>query len=91
MAVDAVDFNGGAGLSVDFCVAVIVLGEVAVGALHAFFEMDVGEVHGFAEAVGIIEGDLVAVFVEPVAFAVVVEDGAEDPAVTVEIGEFRGV
>ena len=91
MAIDAVDFDGGAGLGVDFAVAVIVLREVAVGALHAFFEMNVREVDGFVEAVGIVEGDLVAVLVEPVPFSIVIEDGAEDPAVAVEVGEFCGV
>jgi hypothetical protein len=69
---------------------VIVLRKMAVVALHAFFEMNVGEVDGFPEAVRIIESDLLAVFVEPIAFAVVIEDRAEDPAVTVEIGELRG-
>ena len=31
----------------------------------------------------------VAILVEPVAFAIVLEDGAEDPAVAVEVGELR--
>jgi hypothetical protein len=52
--------------------------------------MDVGEVDGFAEAVRIIERDLLAVLVEPIPFSVVIEDGAENPAVAVEIGELRG-
>ena len=43
MAIDAVDLHRGPGLAVDFAVAVIVLREMAVGALHAFFQMDVGE------------------------------------------------
>ena len=90
VAIDAVDFDGGARLAVDFAVAVIVLREMAIVALHSFFEMDVREVDGFAEAIGIFEGDLLAVFVEPVAFAVVIEDGAENPAVAVEVGELRG-
>src|SRR5580704_16660652 len=90
MAIDAIDFDGGARFTVDFPVAVIVLGKMAVVALHAFFEMDVGEVHGFSEAVGSIETDLFAVLVEPVPFAVVIEDGAKNPAVTMKIGELRG-
>ena len=90
VAIDAVDFDGGARLTVNFAVAVIVLGKMAVVALHAFFQMDVREMDGFPEAVGIIESDLLAVLVEPVPFAVVIEDGTEDPAVAVEIGELRG-
>src|SRR6266446_5200930 len=58
VAIDAVDFDGGARFDVDFSVAVIVLSEVAIIALHAFFEMDVGEVDGFAEALGVLEGNL---------------------------------
>ena len=47
--------------------------------------------NGFPEAVGIIESDLLAIFVEPVAFAVVIEDGTEYPAVAVEVSELRGL
>src|SRR5216683_1778410 len=90
VAIDAVDFDGGARLAVDFPVSVIVLREMAVAALHSFFEMDVGQVHGFAETVGIVERDLLAFLVEPIPFAVVVKNRAEDPAMTVEISELRG-
>src|ERR1700687_2544071 len=91
MAIDAVDFDGSARFAVNFSVAVIVLREVAIIALHAFFEMDVGEVDGFPETVGILEGNLLAVLVQPVPFAVVIENGAENPTVTVKIGRLRGV
>ena len=46
---------------------------------------------GFAETVGIVEGDLLAVFVEPIPFAIVIEHGAENPAVAVKIGELCGL
>ena len=91
MAIDAVDFDRRAGLAVNFPVAVIVLREMAIIALHSLLEMDVGQVHGFAEAVGIIEGDLLTVLVEPVPFTIVIENGSEDPTVAVKIGELRGV
>src|SRR5262249_48114231 len=87
---DAIDFDGGAGFGVDFAVAVIVLREVAVGALHAFFKMDVGEMDGLFETIGIIEGYRIAVLVEPIPFSIVIEDGAGNPAVAVEVGEFCG-
>ena len=41
----------------------------------------------FSNFSGSLEIDLVVVLVQPVAFAIVFEDGAEDPAVAVEIGE----
>jgi len=90
VAIEAVNFDRGTGFTVDFSVAVIVLREVAIAALHSFFEVDVGEVHGFAETVRIVKGDLPAIFVEPVPFPVVIEDRAKNPAVAVKIGELCG-
>src|SRR5216684_7873898 len=87
VAIDAVDFDGGARLAVDFPVAVIVLREMAVVALHSFLEMDVGEVDGFAETVGIVERNLFAFSIKPIPFAVVVKNCAEDPAMAMEISE----
>src|SRR5258708_24084623 len=69
----------------------IVLREVAIVALHAFFEMDISEVDGFAETVGIVEGDLPAVLVQPVPFAVMIEHGTENPIMAVKIGEMRSL
>jgi hypothetical protein len=91
MTIDAIDFDRGARLLVNFPIAVIVLRKVAIVALHPFFEMNVGEVHGFAEALRIVERDLFAVLVEPVALAIVIEDRAEDPTVPVEVRELRGL
>src|SRR3989475_6447010 len=91
VAIDAVDFDGGAGLAVNFSVAVIVLSEMAIVALHPLFQMNVSEVYGFAETVGIVEGNLLAVLIEPVSFAVVIENSAEDPAMAVEISKLRSL
>ena len=90
MTIEAVNFDRGAGFTIDFSVAVIVLCEVAIVALHSFFEVDVGEVNGFAETVRIVEGDLLAIFVEPVPLAVVMEDRAKNPSVAMKIGELCG-
>src|SRR5262245_38140497 len=68
-------------------VAVAILLEVAVDAVHALVEMDVGQVDGFLELLRVFEIYFVIVLVQPVAFAIVLEDGAVDPAVAVEIGE----
>ena len=44
VAIDAIEFDGGARLAVEFSGAVAVLLEVAVHALHSLFEMNVLEV-----------------------------------------------
>ena len=90
MAIDAVDFDRRARLAVNFPIAVIVLSEVAIVALHPFFEMNVREVHRFTEAFGILKGDLLAVFVQPISFAIVIEHRAENPAMAMKIGKLRG-
>ena len=77
MTIDAIDFDSGARLAVDFPVAMIVLREVAIVALHPLFKMNVREVHRFSKAVGIIEGDLLAVLVQPIPFTIVVEHRAK--------------
>ena len=89
VTIDAIDFDRVAGFAVELAVAVAVLLEVAVDAVHPFFQMDVFEVHRFLELIGIVERDLLVVLVEQVAFAVVLEDGAEDPAMAVEVGKLR--
>ena len=82
VAIDVIDLHRSARFAINFSVAVIVLGEMAIVALHTSFEVDVREMDGFAETLWIVEGDLPAIFVEPVALAVVIEDSAEDPAVS---------
>src|ERR1700693_4897227 len=90
VAIDAIDFDRGARFSVNFAVAMIVLSEMAIGTLQSFFEVDVGKVDGFLETLRIIEGDRNAVFVEPVPFSIVIEDGAKNPAMAMEISELGG-
>src|SRR5260370_39241123 len=87
VAIHAIDFYGCARLTVNFSVAVIVLREVAIVALHSFLQMNVGKVDGFAQAVGVIESNLLAVLLQPISLAVVIEERAENPAVAVNISE----
>ena len=87
MAIDAIDLDCVARFSVKLAVAVAVLLEVAVNAVHPFFEMNVFEVHGLPKFVGIVERDRLVVFIEQVALAIVLEDRAEDPSMTVEVAE----
>ena len=124
VAVDALDLDGRADLAVELGVAVHVLDEVAVDAVHPLFEVDVelmdgqpvalrlGAVEGrllFGRGVfgaiplfqlgrhadrrhqrrGGIVGDRLASVVEQLAVPVFLEDGAEDPAVAMEVGELR--
>ena len=51
MAIDAVDFDGRTGLAINLSIAVIVLAEMAIGALHSPFKMDVGKVNSFINTV----------------------------------------
>src|ERR1700674_4145699 len=89
MAIHAVDFDSGTRFTKNLSIAVIVRGEVAIVALHAFFEVDVGEVNGFREPLRIIKGNLPAVPVQPVAFAIMTEDRSEYPTVAVKVRELR--
>lgn len=62
VAVDALDFDGSANFSVEFSISVDILDEVAIDAVHAFFEMDIEHVHGdivfFREQLGFELADL---------------------------------
>src|ERR1700692_1179044 len=91
VAIDAIDLNRVAGLAIQLAVAVAVLLEVAVDAVHAELEVDVLQVDGLLKLVFVLGGDGLAVFVEKVALAVAAEDGAEDPAVAVEVAELGGL
>src|SRR6266404_3419905 len=91
MAIDAVNFHGGARLAIKFSITVIVLTEVAIDALHSFFQVNVRQMNRFAESFWIVEVDFLVLCVKPVAFAVVGVDAAIDPAVSVKIGELSGL
>src|SRR5437660_3119683 len=90
MAIDAVNFHGGARLAIKFSITVIVLTEVAIDAVHSFFQVNVRQMNRFAESIWIVKVDFLAVLVKPVAFAVVGVNTAVNPAVSVKIGELGG-
>ena len=46
VAIDTLDFNGGANFAVEFTIAMDVLDKVAVDTVHAFFEVDIEHVYG---------------------------------------------
>src|SRR5438034_4371900 len=91
VAVDTINFNGGAWLAIDFSVSVIVLAKMAIRALHSLLEVNVGKMNGLPETFVIVKRDLLAVSVEPVAFPVVRVDATIPQAVAVKIGELSSL
>ena len=61
--------------------------EMAIAALHPMREMHVFQVHGFRKLPRIVVVDLVVIEIEEVAFAIVFENRAKNPPVSVIIGE----
>src|ERR1700731_4636188 len=86
VAIHAIELNGSTRLAVQFSSPMTILLEVAVQALHSFFQVDIRKVDGFVEFLRIIGGDRASLFIEQVSLAVARIDGAKQPAVTVEIG-----
>ena len=89
VAVDAIDLHGVPRLAVQLAVAVVVLLEMAIHALHAALEMDVLQVHRLPEFLRVVVRHDLVVRVEQRALAIALVDRAEDPAVAVEIGKLR--
>ena len=50
VAIDALNFNRRAHFAVQFRIAVIILIEMAIDAVHAFFQMDIHQMHRHAVA-----------------------------------------
>ena len=89
MTIDAGDRGGVARLTVKLAVAVHIGEEMAVGALHSFGEMNILQMDGLGKLVRIFVRDFVVLQIEQIAFAIVFEDSAKDPAVPVVVGELR--
>ena len=104
VTVDAADLHRIGDLAIDQTVAVAVLREMAIGALHALFGMDIHQMNRLARIdpwghelalpvlapfFRIVGADDPAILVEEVALAITLEDGAEVPAVPVIVGELR--
>jgi hypothetical protein len=87
VAIGAVDLDCVSRFAVKLTVAMGVLAEVAVDAVHSLFQVNVLQMHGFAEFLGVIERNDVVFFVEQISLAVFFIDSAEYPAVAVEVGE----
>ncbi len=85
MAIHAVDLHRVSGLTVEFAVAVAVLLEMTIDAVHALFQMDVFQVHRLAKLFGIVERHRLIMIVQQGALAIMLEHSAKDPTVTVEV------
>ena len=58
---------------------------MAIGAVHAFFKMNVLQMHGFAKFVGVVGRNDLAVSVEQIALAIFFIDVLKHPSVAVRI------
>src|SRR4029077_10243777 len=91
MTIDAVNLNRVPCLAVEFAVAMAVLLEVTVDAVHAFLKVNVFQVHGFLELFRIFERNWLVFLVQQRAFAVMLKHGSENPAVTVKVSELCSI
>jgi hypothetical protein len=87
VAINTIDRRRVARLAVEHPVAMHILLEVAVRALHPFRQMHVFQVDRLGELLRVVVGDFVVAQIKQVAFAIVLEDRAENPAVSVVVGK----
>src|SRR5260370_31238790 len=89
MTINAADLNRGARFVIDYSVAVRVLPEMTIDAMHPLLEMDVVEVNRFLESIRILGRDNRILSVAQVPLPIAFEDLAKDPAVPMRIGKLR--
>src|ERR1043166_3076583 len=87
VALKRIDRGPVARFAIKLPVAVHIFLEMAVRALHSVREVDVFEVNRLGEFIRIVVWNLVVAQIEQIAFAIVLEDRAENPAVAVVIGK----
>ena len=83
----AIDLDGLGDLAVEVPVAVRVLREMAIHAVHADIDVHGGQVHRLLKLRGVLIGDPLTVLVEEMTAAIALVDRAEIPAMAVVIGE----
>ena len=87
VTIHAVDLDRVPGLSIQFSIAVTVLLKVAIDAMHSLFQMNIFQVHSLREFVRIIERNLLIFRIEKIALAIMLEDRAKNPSVTMKVGK----
>src|SRR5262249_46624558 len=55
VAIDAIEFDGGAGFTIEVAVAMRIVAEVAIHTVHTFFKVNVFHVNGLLEFLGIVK------------------------------------
>ena len=90
MAIHAIDLHRVARFAIEIAVAMVVLLEVAVGAVHPFLQMDVAQLHGAFRSLRPV-GSGRCIRVQQVALAVALVYSAEHPAMAVKIAQIAGV
>src|SRR5439155_27133013 len=63
--------------------------KMAIDALHAAVQVNILEVDGFSELLRSISRNNLVIQIQEVAFAVLLEDSAENPAMPMIVGELR--
>ena len=89
VAIDTADLDRGARLVVENARAVAVLLEMTIGAVHAFFEVDILQMHCLVEFSGIVRCNDLAIGVEQIALTVFLINVLKDPSVAVRIGKLH--
>src|ERR1700683_2997357 len=67
----------------------IVLLEMAIGAVHPFFQMNVAQLHALLKLVLVVGRDNVALRIQEIAFAIALIHRAKHPAMAMKVGELR--
>src|ERR1035437_8094512 len=89
MTIDTGDLDRGPRLIVENTCPMSVLAEMAIGAMHTLFEMDVLQMDGLLEFVRIVRLYYPIARVEQISFPVLLIDVLKHPAVPVRIGELH--
>src|SRR5688572_19973443 len=72
---------------VEITIAVGVLAEMAIHAMHSLFQVNVVQMDALLKLVRIIKRDNVALCVQKVTFSITLEDFAKHPAVAMKVGK----
>ena len=91
VAVDTVHLDGVANFAVEIAVTVVVLLEMAIDAVHSFFQVNVLQVNGLGQLVRIIRRDFIVICIEKISVAIFLEDSAEEPAVALKLRKLHRV
>ena len=87
MTIYAADRSGVARLAIELAISMDVVEEMAITALHSAGEMNVLQMNRLIKFMRVIVGNGMIVEIEQSSFAIVLEDGAKDPAMAMVISK----